>query len=51
MKRDIESEYSDVDLPDASNPSQTTLSRKIKYLLWVSHQQVTWLCIRTTFTS
>ena len=32
MQRDIESGiYSDVELPDASNPSQTTLSRKIQH--------------------
>jgi hypothetical protein len=37
MKRDIESGvYSDVDLPDASNPSQTTLSEKLNTIMGIS---------------
>ena len=37
MKRDIESGvYSDVDLPDASNPSQTNLSEKLNTIMGIS---------------
>ena len=37
MQRDIESGiYSDVELPDASNPSQTTLSEKLNTIMGIS---------------